>query len=440
MWVGLLTNPTKMMTESQKEVPVRYCLYARKSTESDERQVMSLDAQLSEMLKKAKNENLEVVEVKQESKSAKEVGLRPEYNKLLQEIDEGKFNGILTWAPDRLSRNAGDLGTLVDLMDKGKLIQIRTYGQNFTNNPNEKFLLMILCSQAKLENDNRAKNVKRGLRFLCEKGKRPGKPPLGYKLYRDPDNLSMKSKIIIDPERAPFVRKSFEYVVNNALSGRQTYERIYEDGFRTRSGKRVTLSMMYRMFKDQFYYGEFEYPEGGGNWYKGDYEPIITKELWQEANERLKTYAKSKWGSKIFYYSKLFKCGSCGSGVCGEERIKKSGTRYVYYRCTKYGGEKKCNEKYIREEQLIESIAKMIEENKEKDILVSKKVIREVEKINKIQKATVGENAKDITNLDYIQYILNGGTNFERSQFLKCIEGQLYLKGGEVRLDGNRAT
>ena len=98
-------------------------------------------------------------------------------------------------------------------------------------------------------------------------------------------------------------------------------------------------------------------------------ETIITKELWQEANNRLKTYAKSKWGSKVFYYSKLFKCGSCGSGVCGEERINRFGSKYIYYKCTKYGGKKKCNEKYIREEKLIESIAKMIEENKEKDIL-----------------------------------------------------------------------
>ncbi|EKD85679.1 MAG: resolvase protein [uncultured bacterium] len=416
------------------QVPIRYCLYARKSSESDERQVMSLDAQLSEMLKIAEDEHLEIAEIKQESKSAKETGLRTEYNHLMTEINEGKFNGILTWAPDRLSRNAGDLGSLVDLMDKGKLLQIRTHGQTFANNPNEKFLLMILCSQAKLENDNRGKNVKRGLKFLCEKGKRPGMPPVGYKLYRDPNHLAMKSKIVIDPERAPFIKKMFEYVAINGFSGRQVNEYLYEEGLRTRKGKRLALSMMYRMFKDQFYYGEFEYPEGSGNWYKGDYESIITKELWQEANNRLKTYAKSKWGSKAFYYGKLFKCGSCGSGVCGEDRINRFGSKYVYYKCTKYGGKKRCNEKYIREEKLIESIAKMIEANKENDILISKKVLREVNKINQIQKATMGANAKEITNIDYIQYILNGGTNFERSQFLKCIDQQLYLKDGEVTL------
>ncbi len=414
----------------------RYCLYARKSSESDEKQTMSIDAQLKEMLAIAERDHLNVVEIKQESKSAKATGVRTEYNQLINEIAEGKINAILTWAPDRLSRNAGDLGSLVDLMDQGKLLQIRTHGQNFTNNPNEKFLLMILCSQAKLENDNRGKNVKRGLKFMCEMGKRPGLPPLGYKLYRDPIDLSKKSQIVIDPERAPFVKKMFEYVIDGC-SGRQVNEYLQDEGLRTRKGKRVPLSMMYRIFKDQFYYGEFEYPEGSGNWYKGTYEPIITKEQWQQANNQLKTYAKSKWGSKVFYYSKLFKCGTCGSGVCGEERTNRYGSKYIYYKCTKYGGKKRCNEKYIREEKLIESIARMIEENKEKDTLVSKKIDREVSKINQIQKLTVGPNAKEISDIDYIQYILNGGTNFERKQFLECIEGQLYLQRGEVLLKRN---
>ena len=53
-------------------------------------------------------------------------------------------------------------------MDSGRLLEIRTYGQKFSNNPNEKFLLMILGSQAKLENDNKMINIKRGLRARCE--------------------------------------------------------------------------------------------------------------------------------------------------------------------------------------------------------------------------------------------------------------------------------
>lgn len=152
----------------QGEVKVKYCLYARKSTESEERQVLSIDSQIKEMLQLAEREGLEIVAMKRESHSAKETGQRPVFNEIVDEIKQKKYNAILTWAPDRISRNAGDLGKIVDLMDAGFLQEIRTFGQKFGNNPNEKFLLMILGSQAKLENDNRGVNVKRGLRTRAE--------------------------------------------------------------------------------------------------------------------------------------------------------------------------------------------------------------------------------------------------------------------------------
>jgi site-specific DNA recombinase len=414
--------------------PIRYCLYARKSSESDEKQAMSIDSQIKEMLDIAERDKLNVTEIREESKSAKATGGRPEFNRLLKDIDEGKFNAILTWAPDRLSRNAGDLGSLVDRMDGGKLLQIQTHGQHFTNTPSEKFLLMILCSQAKLENDNRGKNVKRGLRAKCERGKRPGMPPLGYKLYRDPEDYSKGSTILLDPERAPFIKKMFDYVTEHGLSGRQVNDYLTDEGFRSRSGKKLSLSMTYRIFKDTFYYGEFEYPMGSGIIYQGDHEPIITIEQWEKARAMLKTFKKTKWGSKDFYFSRLFKCGSCNSGICGETHTNRHDKTYTYYKCTKYGGRKRCNEKYIREENLIESIAALVDEFKDKDLRIHKKVTREVQKFNEMQKLTLGEKAKDINNLDYIQYILRNGTSLEKRAFLQCLEGQLVLKGGAVGL------
>lgn len=147
---------------------LKYCLYVRKSTESDERQTMSINSQISEMTALAEREGLSIVAIKQESYSAKSSGMRPVFAEVLLSIQNGEYDAILTWAPDRLARNAGDLGSLVDLMDRNKLQLIRTFGQSFSNTPNEKFLLMILGSQAKLENDNRGVNVKRGIRAVCE--------------------------------------------------------------------------------------------------------------------------------------------------------------------------------------------------------------------------------------------------------------------------------
>jgi DNA invertase Pin-like site-specific DNA recombinase len=212
--VGMPTKPVL------GPVKVKYCLYARRSLESEERQVLSIDSQIKEMLQLAERDGLEIVTIKRESHSAKETGQRPIFNEIVDELRLGKYNGILTWAPDRISRNAGDLGKIVDLMDAGKLHEIRTFGQRFTNSPSEKFLLMILGSQAKLENDNRGVNVKRGLRTRAEMGLWAGMAPLGYLNQKLMDK---KCQLIVDPLRAPIIKKMFERVAYENWSGRKVY-------------------------------------------------------------------------------------------------------------------------------------------------------------------------------------------------------------------------
>jgi DNA invertase Pin-like site-specific DNA recombinase len=291
------------------EEKLRYCLYCRKSSESEERQVMSIDSQIKEMLNLAEREKLEIVNIKREAHSAKETGQRPVYNEMIADLKEGKFNAILTWAPDRISRNAGDLGMVVDLMDAGKLKEIRTHSQTFTNNPNEKFLLMILGSQAKLENDNRGINVKRGLRNKVEMGLWPGLAPLGYLNQRDYDK---KGVLIVDPDRASIVKKIFEKVAYEYQSGRKIYNWLKEVNFYTRGNKPLTLGGVYRILDSHFYYGMFESPRGSGNWYKGRHEPLITKELWDKAQEFLKR-DKIVRSNKEFTFTKLLVCGYCST-------------------------------------------------------------------------------------------------------------------------------
>ncbi len=415
------------------EIELKYCLYARKSSEADERQALSIDSQIKEMSQLAEKEGISIVETIQESKSAKDSGVRKGYEKLIQGLRERRFNAILTWAPDRLSRNAGDLGSLVDLMDQQVLIKIQTSGQTFTNTPDEKFLLMILCSQAKLENDNRSKNVKRGMRAKCATGVRPGPPPIGYKLLRG-KRFEDPSTVIQDEERAPFVKKAFEYLVNEKYSGRQVLEFLTDEGFRTSKGKKLTFSMMYRLLKNPYYYGEFEYPTGSGNWYKGSYKPIITKKLFSEAQERLKTSLKGKWGRKQFYFNEIFKCGNCGSGVSGETHINRHGKAYSYYRCNRYAGYGTCKEKYIREEKLIDEVASVVETIKEDSFHIHSKIEHEVEKINRLEQMRHGEKAKLTTAHEYICFILQHGNAKEKSNMLRCLKGNLVMKGGEVFL------
>ncbi len=95
------------MLDNHANTPLKYCLYARKSSESDERQAMSIDSQLAEMRTLAKLQQLDVVFELEESHSAKESGKRPEYMRMLEGIRNGEYNAVLTWAPDRLSSTQG---------------------------------------------------------------------------------------------------------------------------------------------------------------------------------------------------------------------------------------------------------------------------------------------------------------------------------------------
>jgi len=438
-YMNTLTAPVGTIAKITAPVKVKYCLYARKSSESEERQVLSIDSQIKEMLQLAERENLEVVTMKQESHSAKETGQRPIFNEIVEELKLGKFNGILTWAPDRISRNAGDLGRIVDLMDSGALKEIRTFGQSFSNNPNEKFLLMILGSQAKLENDNRGINVKRGLRTRVEMGMWPNMAPLGYLNQK---NFDKKGQLMVDPDRAPIVRTMFEKLANDNWSGRKIFNWLkFEINFKTRGNKSLTQSGIYRVLDSPFYYGMFEYPKNSGNWYQGKHEPIITKELYEKARAQLKRDQINR-ESHEFSFTKLFTCGYCGSGMSAQEKFKllKDGTsnRYVYYSCSR-ARDRNCKNKYIREEELIDELLKILDKVDINELGMRKRLEDEIARFNIFQRSVLGSTDKVKTREDmdirnYAKYILKEGSVSEKRELLGNLKSRISYKDKALTL------
>ncbi|MFZ2663753.1 MAG: recombinase family protein [Patescibacteria group bacterium] len=421
-----------------EQTNLKYCLYARKSSESDERQAMSIDSQIKEMLDLAEKDKLNVVDIKRESHSAKNSGTRPLFLKMIDELNQGVFNSILTWAPDRLSRNAGDLGSLVDLMDKCKLLHIRTSSQSFSNNPNEKFLLMILCSQAKLENDNRGINVKRGIRAKCEMGWRPAPAPIGYLNY---SHAGVK-KVMPDPNAFSIIKEMFTLVANAGYSGRSIKLWLDNDAkLRTQKGKCLTLSMIYRMLKSSFYYGEFEYPSGSGIFYHGAHEPVISKMIFDRVQEKLTVPPKSKWGNKQFDLKGLFKCAYCGSSITAEERFKLlqngSRRRYVYYHCTKQY-DYDCPEPYIEEESLVEELINYVtflERKNPKAIIISPEVKKEMKKYSILRDnilITQKLTPIKLTFTEYAKHVLYEGMVEEKQQTIKTLGFPLYIHNKNI--------
>lgn len=424
----------------QEAVAIRYCLYARKSSEAEEKQALSIESQIKEMIATARRDGLEIVEMYRESHSAKDCGQRPVFNQLLADIREGKFNGVLTWHPDRLSRNAGDLGAIVDLLDQKKLIEIRTHSQRFTNNPNEKFLLMILGSQAKLENDNKSINVKRGLKTKCELGLWPSVAPTGYLNSKNKDE---KGHIFVDPDRSTTIKEMFTKAAYEGWSGRKLYKWLKEINFVTRTGKHLTLSNVYVILNNHFYYGAFEYPKGSGRWFQGKHTPLITKDLFEDIQKRLKLLRKFKGKNKEFAFTRLMTCGVCGSGISAQEKYKnlKDGSvaKYIYYSCTRFH-DKNCKNGYIEERVLLVQLLELIDKIDLDGSGIKKKLEAEIERHKKFHSGIMGMkqeeyHARDVDIRNYAKYLLANGSIFEKRDLLTCLKSKLILKEKAIYLE-----
>ncbi len=432
-------------------IKVKYCIYARKSMEAEERQALSIDSQIKEMEDIAKRENLEVVCTKTEAHSAKDSGQRPVFNEVIQDIKNKKYNALLTWNTDRLSRNAGDLGRMVDLMDIGLLVKIRTYGQIFTNNPNEKFLLMILGSQAKLENDNRGINVQRGMRARAESGLWPAPPPTGYLNSNLRDHPCEK---VIDPIRAPIIKEMFEKVGYEGWTNRQLYFWLKEKGAKTISNKDINFSSIHDILTRTFYYGYFEYPRKSGKWYKGKHTPIITKELFDLVQKVLKQHSQFRSYVRTrtapFTFALFMRCGLCTSNIVAEEQFKKqkNGTthRHLYYHCSR-SRDRICKGCYITEANLINQFLNLIDSVNVDLIGMKDEMNKKIDWYHGYQsfltKEPVPERTEDRRNFELRQYakiVFEDGTKEDKLNILKHLKGKIILRDKKLFIENTTSN
>src|SRR3990167_1390041 len=179
---------------------MRYVIYARKSSESEERQILSIEVQLAELQEYSAKEKLEIVASFQEAQTAKEPG-RTKFAEMLSFLQSGKAEGIISWHPDRLARNSIDGGQIIYLLDTGKIKDLKFPTHWFENTPQGKFMLNIAFGQSKYYVDNLSENIKRGHRAKLRKGIWPSFAPLGYA------NNHKTRDIDIDIEKAPLIKK-----------------------------------------------------------------------------------------------------------------------------------------------------------------------------------------------------------------------------------------
>ena len=332
---------------------VKYFLYARKSTEDEERQVMSIEAQLVELKEYAKREKIEISERFIESKSAKKPG-REIFNKMIAKINESnEAIGLLSWHPDRLARNSIDGGQIIYLIDTGKLVSLRFPTFWFEPTPQGLFMLQVAFGQSKYYSDNLSENVKRGMRQKLRRGEWTGLAPLGYV------NNARVRNIEPDPTKARVISKAFEEFSQGSHTLESLAERLKFLGVASKKGKRLCKAVVKHMLSNPIYTGLIIH---NGETYEGRFQPIVSRATFETVQRILKDRAKPRKSKKShnFPFVGLLRCGECGAAITAQYAHGHGGT-YRYYRCTKRLGP--CSQRYLREDllatQLKEELSKV---------------------------------------------------------------------------------
>ena len=344
-------------------LPMRYLIYARKSTDDEDRQILSIEAQLKELREYAKRENLFVYKEVVEAKTAKKPG-RPLFNEVMVEIEKGHADGILAWHPDRLARNSIDGGKIIYMVDQRVIRDLRFPTYRFDDSAQGKFMLSIAFGQSKYYIDALSENIRRGIRLKLSKGIWPQWAPIGY------INERKTRTIIIDEGKAPFIKGVFELYSAGSHTLEEIHQKVNALGLQGRKGRPLSRSQYQTMLKNPLYYGVFRFK---GEVYEGTHQPIITKKLFDRCQEVMRLRGKHKEPqTERFVLRGLMRCGECGRMITAE--LQKG---HVYYHCTKRLTN--CNQKYVREEELAAQIGEFIQTVSLSDEW-TKRIIEELER------------------------------------------------------------
>ena len=325
---------------------MKYFIYCRKSSEDDDRQMLSIDGQLSELNVLAQTAGLSIVHIFTENKSAKGPG-REVFNEMIRRIEKGEADAILSWKLDRLARNFDDGGKIIGLLQRGVIREIRTFEKSYLPTDNV-LMIAVELGMANQYVRDLSLNIRRGIREKLRRGVFSGKAPLGY--YNEPRLRTIEPH----PEKFEKMKCILELFATGEYSLTAIQREMAKVGLVSRDHKPLALASIGHILRRHFYYGAFLY---NGEMHQGTHVPMISKKTFDEVQAALVKVAKPRKRSKDkgFNFLGFATCGCCGYCITGERKIKKSGLRFIYYRCTYKSKVKYCENRTYTSQLRLES-------------------------------------------------------------------------------------
>ncbi len=340
----MLQSSTQAEEEFYKPENLRYVLYARKSTTDETRQAKSKEDQIAECKERVVGYDgisLDENDIIKEDGSAKEPDIRPLFRKMLDDVISGKYDGIISYHPDRLARNMKEAGEIIDLLDKGIIKDLRFATSTFENNPAGKMLLGMSFVLAKQFSEHQSEVVTRGNKRKTLSGKFLRSFLHGYL-------KTEKGKLYPDGENYNIIKHAFDMRIEGKsqanilryLNGRSDYRvfKYKQDGHFAYKWDKDSVS---NILSDPTYAGIIRYSGGVVNIIeKYGFTPAIGAEDFLKINQA-KDFMSSKFKSSItapsdqvkanLLLGKVF-CKACGKSLSSGITVKKD-VNYYRYRC-----------------------------------------------------------------------------------------------------------
>ncbi len=268
---------------------------------------------------------------------------RPALNELLRDIESGKVDLVLTYKIDRLTRSSKDFYALIEFFDKHKVSYISVTERFDTASPSGRLLRNIMLTFAQFEREMTSERIKDKFEQRAIKGLwNGGIAPFGYKREN--------KKLVADKSNAKCLREIFETFVETG-SFKSVMDVVRQKEFKnTNSKHHLSECAVYHILRNPVYIGKVVW---NNKVYEGIHEPLVSEELFSEAQGLTREKLKKKRLYKEYQLARLVKCGDCGSSMTNTFTNKKT-RRYYYYKCIKVvkEGSGKCSLKEINAEKL----------------------------------------------------------------------------------------
>ncbi len=335
-------------------------IYLRVSTPSQgntdrDPEGLSIPAQREACVLKAESLGAEVVEeFKDQGESAKSAD-REELQRMMKFLREhNDIDYMIVHKLDRFIRHRDDdvfLG--IELRKLG--VKFISCSENIDETPSGKLMHGMLASFAEYYSNNLALEVKKGMDQKAKVGGTPTRAPLGYLNVPEVIGQRVIHSVAIDKERAPLIREAFELYATGEYSIIELCDLLSMKGLRSRAGKKaisrpITWSTLGKILNMPYYTGDIVYK---GVRYEGRHTPLISKELFEQVQQVLKSRVNGeKQRVHTHYLKSSVYCMRCGAPL----RITAAKSAYLYYFCSARPKRHKCDLPYVEAGRIEESL------------------------------------------------------------------------------------